>query len=88
MRRVLDDLKHAISAHHRIVHDKAQRGSVLQNDRPGHQTLEAFMTKLLFVNSSIFGKDSKSRTIAQEFIDNWRRDHPDTVVVTADFQGR
>ena len=42
------------------------------------------MTKLLFVNSSIFGKHSKSRTIAQDFIETWRRDHPGTVVVERD----
>src|SRR6266478_5597414 len=48
------------------------------------QPLEVPMTKLLFVNSSIFGKHSKSRTIAQDFIEIWRRDHPGTVVVERD----
>jgi FMN-dependent NADH-azoreductase len=42
------------------------------------------MSKLLLVTSSIFGKDSKSRTIAQEFVDAWRREHGDTVVVERD----
>ncbi len=42
------------------------------------------MTKLLLVSSSIFGKDSKSWTIAQEFIDGWRQNHPGSVVVERD----
>jgi FMN-dependent NADH-azoreductase len=46
--------------------------------------LEAPMSKLLLVTASIFGKDSKSRQIAEAFVDGWRREHPGTVVVERD----
>src|SRR5437588_10511544 len=63
---LFDDLEHAISAHYRIVHDKAQRGSVLQNDRPGHQTLEAF---------SVTGQQSEAPLLLLGVAENTDKDH-------------
>jgi FMN-dependent NADH-azoreductase len=42
------------------------------------------MSKLLFVTSSIFGADSKSRQLGQAFVAKWREQHPDTTVVERD----
>jgi FMN-dependent NADH-azoreductase len=42
------------------------------------------MANLLFVSSSLFGDNSKSRSIASEFIDRWRETHPSTTVVERD----
>jgi len=42
------------------------------------------MGKLLFVTSSIFGADSKSRQLGREFVDHWIRRHPGTTVVERD----
>jgi FMN-dependent NADH-azoreductase len=42
------------------------------------------MSKLLFVTSSLFGAESKSRQIALEFIEAWRTAHPATLVTTRD----
>jgi FMN-dependent NADH-azoreductase len=42
------------------------------------------MSKLLFVTSSLFGGDSKSRQIALEFIAAWRAVHPAASVTTRD----
>jgi FMN-dependent NADH-azoreductase len=39
------------------------------------------MSKLLLVTSSIFGEQSKSTQLAGEFVDAWRRAHPDTDVI-------
>jgi FMN-dependent NADH-azoreductase len=38
------------------------------------------MTSLLFVTSSLFGKDGKSSLIAAELVDAWRQSHPGTKV--------
>lgn len=38
------------------------------------------MSNLLLITSSLFGDQSKSTQIANEFVDTWRRVHPDTVV--------
>jgi FMN-dependent NADH-azoreductase len=42
------------------------------------------MGKLLFVTSSIFGADSKSRQLGQAFVDKWLAQHPGTSVVERD----
>jgi FMN-dependent NADH-azoreductase len=42
------------------------------------------MSKLLFVTSSVFGDNSKSRQIALEFIAAWRTAHPATSLATRD----
>ena len=42
------------------------------------------MSKLLFVTSSIFGPDSKSRQLGQAFVDQWLKLHPGTAVVERD----
>lgn len=42
------------------------------------------MGKLLFVTSSIFGTESKSRQLGQAFVDKWLRQHPGTTVVERD----
>jgi len=42
------------------------------------------MGKLLFVTSSIFGADSKSRQLGQAFVDKWLAQHPDTSVIERD----
>jgi FMN-dependent NADH-azoreductase len=42
------------------------------------------MSKLLFVASSAFGSNSKSRQIAEEFLRGWRASHPDVHVVERD----
>ena len=42
------------------------------------------MNSLLFVTSSVFGADSKSRQIAAEFVDTWRNAHPGTRVTERD----
>jgi FMN-dependent NADH-azoreductase len=39
------------------------------------------MSKLLFLSASLFGPGSKSRLIAGEFVDAWRKSHPGTAVV-------
>jgi FMN-dependent NADH-azoreductase len=38
------------------------------------------MSKLLLITSSLFGDQSKSAQLANEFVDRWRRAHPGTVV--------
>ena len=38
------------------------------------------MRNLLLITSSLFGDQSKSAQIANEFVDAWRRAHPDTVI--------
>ncbi len=42
------------------------------------------MSNLLFVKSSIFGAGSKSNELAEEFVQNWKRQHPQGTVVTRD----
>ena len=42
------------------------------------------MSKLLFVTSSIFGENSKSRALGREFVEAWTRRHPGTRVVERD----
>src|SRR5262245_21849307 len=42
------------------------------------------MRNLLFVSSSLFGDNSQSRSIAEEFIDRWRDAHPRTSVTERD----
>ncbi len=42
------------------------------------------MGRLLFVTSSIFGPDSKSRQLGQAFVDKWLELHPQTTVVGRD----
>ena len=42
------------------------------------------MGKLLFVTSSIFGADSKSRQLGQAFVDKFLRQNPATTVVERD----
>lgn len=42
------------------------------------------MGKLLFVTSSIFGSDSKSRQLGQAFVDKWLAQHPGTSVIERD----
>src|SRR5712692_4703980 len=42
------------------------------------------MSKLLFVTSSLFGGDSKSRQIALEFIAAWHTAHPAASLTTRD----
>lgn len=42
------------------------------------------MGKLLFVTSSMFGADSKSGQLGREFVGQWVRRHPGTVVVERD----
>ncbi len=42
------------------------------------------MSHLLFVTSSMFGPNSKSRQIGSEFIESWRAAHPDLRVVERD----
>ncbi|HLJ20660.1 MAG TPA: FMN-dependent NADH-azoreductase [Stellaceae bacterium] len=39
------------------------------------------MSNLLLITSSLFGDQSKSRQIAGEFVEAWRRTHPGTAVV-------
>ena len=39
------------------------------------------MNTLLFVTSSIFGENSKSRALGLEFLEAWRRQHPGTRVI-------
>jgi FMN-dependent NADH-azoreductase len=43
--------------------------------------MEVPMSRLLFVTSSVFGAQSKSRLIGDEFIAAWRKAHPGTTVV-------
>jgi FMN-dependent NADH-azoreductase len=45
---------------------------------------EGNMTSLLLVKSSIFGANSKSSEVAEEFVRSWRAKHPDAKVVTRD----
>jgi FMN-dependent NADH-azoreductase len=49
--------------------------------------METAMTSLLFVTSSVFGANSKSRQIAGEFIETWRSAHADTRVTERDLTG-
>jgi FMN-dependent NADH-azoreductase len=42
------------------------------------------MGSLLFVTSSVFGAESKSRLVASELVEAWRRAHPGTAVVVRD----
>jgi FMN-dependent NADH-azoreductase len=42
------------------------------------------MSNLLFVTSSLFGAESKSRQVAVELIDAWRAENPGTTVTTRD----
>lgn len=42
------------------------------------------MSKLLFIKSSILGRDSKSSLVAQEFVETWKQKHSDAQVVTRD----
>jgi FMN-dependent NADH-azoreductase len=41
------------------------------------------MSNVLFVTSSLFGEQSKSRQVAAQFLEAWRRDHPGTKVTSA-----
>jgi FMN-dependent NADH-azoreductase len=43
--------------------------------------MEVPMSRLLFVTSSLFGQESKSRQIGAEFVAAWRKEHPGTAVV-------
>jgi FMN-dependent NADH-azoreductase len=42
------------------------------------------MSNVLFVTSSVFGENSKSRGVALHFLDAWRRAHPGSRVTTRD----
>jgi FMN-dependent NADH-azoreductase len=42
------------------------------------------MSKLLFITSSIFGENSKSRTLGREFVEVWTRRDPGTQVIERD----
>jgi FMN-dependent NADH-azoreductase len=42
------------------------------------------MSKLLLVTSSLFAHQSKSGQFAREFVEAWRRTHPDTAVIERD----
>jgi FMN-dependent NADH-azoreductase len=42
------------------------------------------MSNVLFVTSSLFGENSKSRAVAIHFLDTWRNAHPGTHVTTRD----
>lgn len=42
------------------------------------------MSKLLFVTSSVFGENSKSRLIAAEFVEAWRKANPATETIRRD----
>jgi FMN-dependent NADH-azoreductase len=42
------------------------------------------MRNVLFVTSSIFGEDSKSRRLALDFLQHWKKAHPAAHIVTRD----
>jgi FMN-dependent NADH-azoreductase len=42
------------------------------------------MSNVLFVTSSLFGENSKSRAVASHFLEAWRQAHPGTRVTTRD----
>ncbi|MBF5057144.1 ACP phosphodieterase [Alcanivorax sp. 521-1] len=42
------------------------------------------MTRILYLQSSLFGEDGQSSRMARTFIDGYRQRHPDTEVVTRD----
>jgi FMN-dependent NADH-azoreductase len=42
------------------------------------------MSNVLFVTSSLFGEQSKSRQVAAQFLEAWRRHHPGTEVTERD----
>jgi FMN-dependent NADH-azoreductase len=42
------------------------------------------MSNVLFVTSSLFGEQSKSRQVAAEFVQTWRQHHPGTKVTERD----
>lgn len=42
------------------------------------------MSKVLFVTSSLFGENSKSRAVALDFLQAWRDTHPGTQITTRD----
>src|ERR1700730_9256627 len=46
--------------------------------------MEVAMNRLLFVTSSVFGQQSKSRQIGAEFVAAWGKAHPGTAVVERD----
>src|SRR5262245_36190254 len=39
--KFFDDFEHPVAAHHRIVHDKMQARNVFEENRFGHQVLDA-----------------------------------------------
>jgi len=54
------------------------------NDRRHHHPEVRSMRTLLFVTSSIFGEDSKSRRLGRDFIEGWLARHPGTRIIERD----